>query len=168
MLIRARGEKMIAVYPGSFDPVTLGHLDIISRSSKIADKLVVGVLVNSKKQPMFTMEERLEMLRETVKDLDNVEVQTFEGMTIDFARKNNANVIIRGLRVISDYETEMQIAQVNRSIDPSIETMFLSTGLEYSFLSSTIAKEVAFYDAGVEKLVPPIVAKKFKEKYLSK
>lgn len=159
---------MIAVYPGSFDPVTLGHLDIISRSSKIADKLVVGVLVNSKKQPMFTMEERLEMLRETVKDLDNVEVQTFEGMTIDFARKNNANVIIRGLRVISDYETEMQIAQVNRSIDPSIETMFLSTGLEYSFLSSTIAKEVAFYDAGVEKLVPPIVAKKFKEKYLSK
>ena len=98
---------------------------------------------------------------------DNVEVQTFEGMTIDFARNNNAKVIIRGLRVISDYETEMQIAQVNRSIDPSIETMFLSTGLEYSFLSSTIAKEVAYYDAGVEKLVPPIVAKKFKEKYFN-
>ena len=156
---------MIAVYPGSFDPVTLGHLDIISRTSQIADKLVVGVLVNSLKKPMFTMEERLEMLRESVKEFDNVEVQTFEGMTIDFARKNNAKVIIRGLRVISDYETEMQIAQVNRSIDPTIETMFLSTGLEYSFLSSTIAKEVAFYDAGVEKLVPPIVAEKFKEKY---
>ncbi len=158
---------MIAVYPGSFDPVTLGHLDIITRTSQIADKLIVGVLVNSQKKPMFTMEERLEMLRVTVKELDNVEVQTFEGMTIDFAHKNNANVIIRGLRVISDYETEMQIAQVNRSIDPSIETMFLSTGLEYSFLSSTIAKEVAFYDAGVEKLVPPIVAKKFKEKYFN-
>lgn len=156
---------MIAVYPGSFDPVTLGHLDIISRTSQIADKLVVGVLVNSLKKPMFTMEERLEMLRESVKEFDNVEVQTFEGMTIDFARKNNAKVIIRGLRVISDYETEMQIAQVNRSIDPTIETMFLSTGLEYSFLSSTIAKEVAFYDAGVEKLVPPIVAEKFKAKY---
>lgn len=156
---------MIAVYPGSFDPVTLGHLDIISRTSQIADKLVVGVLVNSLKKPMFTMEERLEMLRESVKEFDNVEVQTFEGMTIDFARKNNAKVIIRGLRVISDYESEMQIAQVNRSIDPTIETMFLSTGLEYSFLSSTIAKEVAFYDAGVEKLVPPIVAEKFKEKY---
>ena len=156
---------MIAVYPGSFDPVTLGHLDIISRTSQIADKLVVGVLVNSLKKPMFTMEERLEMLRESVKEFDNVEIQTFEGMTIDFARKNNAKVIIRGLRVISDYESEMQIAQVNRSIDPTIETMFLSTGLEYSFLSSTIVKEVAFYDAGVEKLVPPIVAEKFKEKY---
>ena len=156
---------MIAVYPGSFDPVTLGHLDIISRSAKIVDKLVVGILINSMKQPMFTMEERLMMLQETVSGLDNVEVQTFEGMTIDFARRNNAKVIIRGLRVISDYETEMQIAQVNRSIDPSIETMFLSTGLEYSFLSSTIAKEVAYYDAGVEKLVPPVVAKKFKEKF---
>lgn len=158
---------MIAVYPGSFDPVTLGHLDIISRTSKIADKLIVGILVNSSKKPMFTMEERLMMLRESVKDFPNVEVQTFDGMTIDFARNNNANVIIRGLRVISDYETEMQIAQVNRSIDPTIETMFLSTGLEYSFLSSTIAKEVAFYDAGVEKLVPPIVAQKFKEKYFN-
>ena len=158
---------MIAVYPGSFDPVTLGHLDIISRSAKIADKLIVGILVNSNKKPMFTMEERLLMLQESVKDIPNVEVQTFDGMTIDFARKNNAKVIIRGLRVITDYETEMQIAQVNRSIDPTIETMFLSTGLEYSFLSSTIAKEVAFYDAGVEKLVPPIVAQKFKEKYFN-
>ena len=158
---------MIAVYPGSFDPVTLGHLDIITRSAKIADKLIVGILVNSNKKPMFTMEERLMMLQESVKDLPNVEVQTFDGMTIDFARNNNAKVIIRGLRVITDYETEMQIAQVNRSIDPTIETMFLSTGLEYSFLSSTIAKEVAFYDAGVEKLVPPIVAQKFKEKYFN-
>ena len=160
-------KNSMAICPGIFDPITMGHLDIISRTSKIADKLIVGVLINSKKNPMFTMEERLEMLRESVKEFDNVEVQTFEGMTIDFARNNNAKVIIRGLRVISDYETEMQIAQVNRSIDPSIETMFLSTGLEYSFLSSTIAKEVAYYDAGVEKLVPPIVAKKFKEKYFN-
>ncbi len=156
---------MKAVYPGSFDPVTLGHMDIIKRSANIVDQLIVGILVNNSKQPMFTMEERLEMLRESVKDLHNVSVQTFEGMTIDFARKNNARVIIRGLRVISDYESEMQIAQTNRNIDPSIETMFLSTGLEYSFLSSTIAKEVAFYNAGVEKLVPPIVVKKFQEKY---
>lgn len=156
---------MIAIYPGSFDPVTLGHLDIIRRSAGIVDELIVGILVNNSKKPMFTMDERLEMLRESVRDIPNVKVKTFEGMTIDFARANNAKVIIRGLRVISDYETEMQIAQVNRSIDPSIETMFLSTGLEYSFLSSTIAKEVAFYDAGVEKLVPPIVVSKFKEKY---
>ena len=156
---------MKAVYPGSFDPVTYGHIDIITRVSGIVDELVVGILINNNKKPMFTMEERLEMLRESVKDLKNVKVQTFEGMTIDFARQNDAKVIIRGLRVISDYETEMQIAQTNRNIAPEIETLFLSTGLEYSFLSSTIAKEVAFYNAGVEKLVPPIVAEKIKEKY---
>lgn len=156
---------MKAIYPGSFDPVTLGHLDIIKRAAGIVDELVVGILINNNKQPMFTMEERLMMLRESVKDIPNVTVQTFEGMTIDFARANDAKVIIRGLRVISDYETEMQIAQVNRSIDPTIETMFLATGLKYSFLSSTIAKEVAFYDAGVENLVPPVVVAKFKEKY---
>ena len=131
---------MKAVYPGSFDPITYGHLDIITRASRIVDELVVGILVNNTKRPMFTMDERLEMLRETVKDLHNVEVKTFEGMTIDFARQNGAKVIIRGLRVISDYETEMQIAQTNRSLDPEIETLFLSTGLEYSLLSSTIAK----------------------------
>ena len=143
---------MIAIYPGSFDPVTLGHLDIIRRSANIFDELIVGILVNNSKKPMFTMEERLEMLTESVKDIPNVRVKTFEGMTIDFARANNAKVMIRGLRVISDYESEMQIAQVNRSIAPDIETMFLATGLEYSFLSSTIAKEIAMYDAGVEKL----------------
>ena len=156
---------MRVIYPGSFDPVTLGHLDIIRRAAGIADKLIVGILVNNSKKPMFTMDERLMMLRERVKDIQNVEVKTFEGMTIDFARENGAKVIIRGLRVISDYESEMQIAQVNRSIDPSIETIFMSTSLEYSFLSSTIAKEVAYYDAGVEKLVPPVVVKMFKEKY---
>lgn len=156
---------MKAIYPGSFDPVTLGHLDIIKRSAGIFDELIVGILVNNSKQPMFTMEERLMMLEESVKDIPNVKVKTFTGMTIDFARDNGAKVIVRGLRVISDYETEMQIAQVNRSIDPTIETMFLATGLEYSFLSSTIAKEVAYYDAGVEKLVPPIVVSKIKEKY---
>ena len=156
---------MKAVYPGSFDPVTYGHIDIIKRASSIVDELVVGILVNNNKKPMFSMEDRLEMLRESVSDLENVKVKTFEGMTIDFARQNGAKVIIRGLRVISDYETEMQSAQTNHNLDPEIETLFLSTSLEYSFLSSTIAKEVAFYDAGVEKLVPPIVAKKFKEKY---
>ncbi len=159
---------MIAVYPGSFDPVTLGHLDIITRTSQIADKLIVGILVNNNKQPMFTMDERLMMLNETVKGIPNVEVQTFEGMTIDFARQNGAKVIIRGLRVISDYESEMQIAQVNRSLDDSIETLFMATSLEHSFLSSTIAKEVAYYDREVEKLVPKIVADKFREKFGTK
>ena len=156
---------MRAIYPGSFDPVTLGHLDIIKRAAGIVDELIVGILVNNSKKPMFTMDERLMMLRECVNDIPNVIVKTFDGMTIDFARENDAKVIIRGLRVISDYESEMQIAQVNRSIDPSIETVFMSTSLEYSFLSSTIAKEVAYYDAGVEKLVPPVVVKMIKEKY---
>lgn len=156
---------MKAVYPGSFDPVTLGHLDIIRRASKIVDELVIGILVNIGKSPTFTMDERLEMLEESIKDLPNVTVQTFEGMTVDFARKNGAKVIIRGLRVITDFESEMQIAQTNHSVDPDIETLFMSTSLEYSFLSSTIAKEVAFYGADVSKLVPQVVVDKFQEKY---
>lgn len=156
---------MKAVYPGSFDPVTLGHLDIIRRASKIVDELVIGILVNIGKSPTFTMDERLEMLEEATKDLPNVTVQTFEGMTVDFARKNGAKVIIRGLRVITDFESEMQIAQTNHSVDPDIETLFMSTSLEYSFLSSTIAKEVAFYGADVSKLVPQVVVDKFQEKY---
>lgn len=156
---------MKAIYPGSFDPVTLGHMDIIRRAANIADELVVGILVNSNKTPMFTLDERLMMLEESVKDIPNVKVKTFEGLTIDFARENGANVIIRGLRVISDYESEMQIAQVNKNIAPEIETLFMATGMEYSFLSSTIAKEIAMYDAGVEKFVPPVVVSKIKEKY---
>lgn len=156
---------MKAIYPGSFDPVTLGHMDIIRRAANIAEELVVGILVNSNKTPMFTLGERLMMLEESVKDIPNVKVKTFEGLTIDFARENGANVIIRGLRVISDYESEMQIAQVNKNIAPEIETLFMATGMEYSFLSSTIAKEIAMYDAGVEKFVPPVVVSKIKEKY---
>lgn len=156
---------MKAIYPGSFDPVTLGHMDIIRRAANIAEELVVGILVNSNKTPMFTLDERLMMLEESVKDIPNVKVKTFEGLTIDFARENGANVIIRGLRVISDYESEMQIAQVNKNIAPEIETLFMATGMEYSFLSSTIAKEIAMYDAGVEKFVPPVVVSKIKEKY---
>lgn len=156
---------MKAIYPGSFDPITNGHLDIITRSARVFDELVVAILVNSAKTPMFSLEERLEMVRESVKDIPNVTVKTFEGMTVDFARAEGAKVMIRGLRVISDYETEMQIAQVNRNVAPDIETLFMSTSLEYSFLSSTIAKEIAYFDAGVEKLVPPIAASKFKEKY---
>ena len=155
---------MKAVYPGSFDPITYGHLDIITRASRIVDELVVGILVNNTKRPMFTMDERLEMLRETVKDLHNVEVKTFEGMTIDFARQNGAKVIIRGLRVISDYETEMQIAQTNHSVDPDIDTMFFTTSLEYAFLSSTVAREFAYFRGDVSKLVPPVVEEAFHTK----
>lgn len=154
-----------AIYPGSFDPVTYGHLDIIHRASKVVDELIIGVLVNQKKEPLFTMEERMEMLRETTKDYSNVTVKTFEGLTIDFARRNEAKLIIRGLRAVTDFESEMQIAQTNHSIEPEIDTMFFTTSLEYAFLSSTIAKEVAFYGSDVSKLVPPVVAEAFQKKF---
>lgn len=154
-----------AIYPGSFDPVTLGHLDIIRRSSKVVDELIIGVLVNNKKNPTFTMEERLEMIREATKELKNVKALSFEGLTVDFARQNNANLIIRGLRAVTDFESEMQIAQTNHSIMPQIDTMFFTTSLEYAFLSSTIVKEVAFYGGDISGFVPPNVEKMLKSKY---
>lgn len=154
-----------AIYPGSFDPVTYGHLDIIERASKVVDELIIGVLVNNMKNPLFSMDERLELLRETTKKFSNVSVQSFQGLTIDFAKRNDAKLIIRGLRAVTDFESEMQIAQTNHSIDPDIDTMFFTTSLEYAFLSSTIAREVAYYGSDVSKLVPPIVVEAFKKKY---
>ena len=162
---RTEGNMIKAIYPGSFDPVTYGHLDIIRRASKVVDELIIGVLVNKTKKPLFTMEERLELLRETTKEFANVRVETFEGLTIDFARKNDAKLIIRGLRAVTDFESEMQIAQTNHSIEPEIDTMFFTTSLEYAFLSSTIAKEVAYYGSDVSKLVPPMVAEAFRNKF---
>lgn len=154
-----------AIYPGSFDPVTYGHLDIIERASKVVDELIIGVLVNNMKNPLFSMDERLELLRETTKKFSNVSVQSFQGLTIDFAKRNDAKLIIRGLRAVTDFESEMQIAQTNHSIDPDIDTMFFTTSLEYAFLSSTIAREVAYYGSDVSKLVPPVVVEAFKKKY---
>ena len=154
-----------AIYPGSFDPVTYGHLDIIRRASKVVDELVIGVLVNKTKEPLFSMEERLHLLKETTGEFSNVTVKSFEGLTIDFARQNDARLIIRGLRAVTDFESEMQIAQTNHSIDPNIDTMFFTTSLEYAFLSSTIAREVAYYGSDVSRLVPPVVAEAFQKKY---
>ncbi len=156
---------MKAIYPGSFDPVTYGHLDIIERASRVVDELIIGVLVNSAKNPLFTREERVQLLGEVTKDLPNVSVKTFEGLTVSFAKENDAHLIIRGLRAVTDFETEMQIAQTNHSIEPDIDTMFFTTQLEYAFLSSTIAKEVAGYGSDVSKLVPDVVAKAFAEKF---
>ena len=156
---------MKAIYPGSFDPVTYGHLDIIERASKVVDELIIGVLVNSAKKPLFTREERVRLIEEATKDIPNVTVKTFEGLTVNFAKENDAKLIIRGLRAVTDFETEMQIAQTNHSIEPEIDTMFFTTSLEYAFLSSTIAKEVAGYGSDVSKLVPDVVAKAFSEKF---
>lgn len=154
-----------AIYPGSFDPVTYGHLDIIHRATKVVDELIIGVLVNKNKKPLFSMDERLRFLEETTKEYSNVKVKTFEGLTIDFARQNGAKLIIRGLRAVTDFESEMQIAQTNHSIEPDIDTMFFTTSLEYAFLSSTIAKEVAFYGSDVSRLVPSVVAEAFQKKF---
>ena len=118
-----------AVYPGSFDPVTLGHMDIIRRASRVVDELVIGVLINREKNPLFTVEERVEMLQKSVQELGNVTVKTFDGRTVDFARANDAQIIIRGLRAITDFEHEMQMAQTNRILDPTIDTMFFTTSL---------------------------------------
>ncbi|HJE19166.1 pantetheine-phosphate adenylyltransferase [Aliicoccus persicus] len=157
--------KRIAVVPGSFDPITYGHLDIIERSSKVFDTLYVSVLKNSSKQGLFDVEERLELIRETTKNLDNVEVVSFNGLLIDFCQSVNARAIIRGLRAVSDFEYEMQLTSMNRKLDSSIETIYMMTNNNYSFISSSIVKEVAKYNGKVEDVVPPVVeaalAKKF-------
>ena len=148
----------VAVYPGSFDPVTLGHIDIIERSSKMMDRIVVAVLNNSSKSPLFSVEERVKMLRDATEHLGNVEVAAFDGLTVDFVRKCHATVIIRGLRAVTDFEYELQMAQTNRVIDPQIDTMFLTTNLNYSYLSSSIVKEIARYGGDLHAFVSPQVA----------
>ena len=154
-----------AIYPGSFDPVTLGHYDIIERSSKIFDKLIVGVLNNSAKSPLFSVEERVNMLKDVTSHFPNVEVQSFAGLLIDFVRSNDANVIVRGLRAITDFEYELQLAQMNRVIAPEIDTLFLTTNVKYAYLSSSMAKEVAMYGGDISSFLSPEIAEKVREKY---
>lgn len=154
-----------AIYPGSFDPVTYGHLDIIERASKIFDELTVSVLYNSAKHSLFSIDERVKMLEEATKDLGNVKVASFDGLTIDFAQKNGANVIIRGLRAITDFEYELQLSQTNRKLLGTVDTVFLTTSLDYAYLSSSIVKEVASYGGDISKFVPSFVADKIYEKY---
>lgn len=149
----------IAVCSGSFDPVTYGHLDIINRGARVFDKVIVAVLINSKKNSLFTVEERVELLRQATADIDNVEVDSFDGLLIDYMKKRKAQVIIRGLRAVSDFEYEMQVASINKKLDENIETFFMMTSNQYSYLSSSIVKEVASYQASVSDLVPPVVEK---------
>ncbi len=157
-----------AIYPGSFDPVTLGHLDIIRRAAGVVDELVVGVLINKSKKPLFSIEERVSMLRECTAGLKNVRVLSFDGLTVEFARSQDARIIVRGLRAVTDFEVEMQIAQNNRIVDHNIETMFLTTGLQYAYLSSTIVKEMASYGAEVSNFVTPDVAEALAKKFAPK
>ncbi len=147
-----------AIYPGSFDPVTYGHLDIIRRASKLTDRLVVAVLNNSAKNSLFSIDERVKMIQDVVSEYENVSVASFGGLTIDFAESVGADIIIRGLRAVSDFEYELQIAQTNHVERDNIETLFLTTSLEYSYLSSTVVKEFARYGADISKFVPKTVA----------
>ncbi|HAS01588.1 MAG TPA: pantetheine-phosphate adenylyltransferase [Brevibacillus sp.] len=155
----------IAVCPGSFDPVTYGHLDIIKRGAKIFDKVIVAVLVNSNKKPLFTLEERMALLREVTAEYSNVEVDTFNGLLVDYMQRKEARVLLKGLRAVSDFEYEMQMASINRKLDEEIETLFVMTNNQYSFLSSSIVKELAKYDANVTDLVPPIVEQPMRLKF---
>lgn len=155
-----------AIYPGSFDPVTFGHLDVISRASKMFDELVVSVLNNKGKSPLFSVEERVKMLQEATKDMSNVKITSFSGLLIDYAKEIDIHIAIRGLRAITDFEYELQIAQTNRKLsDGGLDTVFLTTSLEYAYLSSSSVKEIASFGGDVSQCVPPFVMERIYERY---
>ena len=154
-----------AVYPGSFDPITYGHIDIIQRGTPIFNKITVAVLINPTKKSLFTIEERMALIAEATKHIPNVHVESFDGLLVDYMRQNKANVIIKGLRAVSDFEYELQMASINRKLNNEIETFFMMTSNNYSYLSSSIVKDVAQHDGDVSDLVPPVVVIALKEKY---
>ncbi len=158
-------RRLIAIYPGSFDPLTNGHLDMISRGSRLADRLIVAILKNTQKQPLFSPEERSEMIRATTSTLPNIEVDSFEGLLVEYAARKSANAILRGIRAVSDYETELQMALLNRRMRPETETIFLMAAEEYSFISSRIIKEIVTLGGDVSQFVPPSVAARLRAKF---
>jgi pantetheine-phosphate adenylyltransferase len=158
----------IAVYPGSFDPITNGHLNIIERATNIFDKIIVGVANNPKKSTLFSAQERIDMIKEVTKNLEKVKIQSFSGLLIDFMKSNKASIIIRGMRAISDFEHESQLALMNKRLAPEIETIFMVTCSKYSYLDSSIVKEIASLNGCINQLVPEIVEKKLREKLFNK
>ncbi len=159
-------KASIAIYPGSFDPVTNGHLDLIERGEKMFDLVIVAVLQNAEKQPLFTVPERVEMLREVTQQWPSVEVDVFNGLLVDYARKRGAGVILRGIRAISDYESELQMALMNRKLEPRLETVFMLPGETYSYLSSKLVREIAQLGGPLVGLVPPVVEHRLRAKVL--
>ena len=160
----AEGSGHIAIYPGSFDPITNGHLDLIERGAKLVDKLIVSILRNDSKQPLFTVEERMEMLQEVIGRFSNVEVDCFDGLLVEYAAQKEATVILRGIRAISDYEFELQMALMNRRLGPNIETIFLMAGEAYSYISSKLVKEVFGLGGNISGLVPPTVEARLRKR----
>jgi pantetheine-phosphate adenylyltransferase len=161
-------SRTVAIYPGSFDPITNGHLDLISRGCKLVERLIVAILHNSAKQSLFSVAERMEMLEEVVRPYPNVEVTSFEGLLVDYAAARGANVILRGIRALSDYEYELQMALMNRRLNPSVETVFLLASEAHSFISSQLVKEVASLGGNVAGLVPPAVGERMKRRASAK
>ena len=164
----AQQSSLIAIYPGSFDPITNGHLDLVARGSRMVGRLIVAVLRNHAKQPLFSVEERLEMLAEVVKPYPNVEVGAFDGLLVDYAASRGATMIMRGIRAVSDYELDWQMALMNRRLRPEMETVFLVAGEEYSFISSNLVKEVAALGGNVSGIVPPLVEQRLRKKIPAK
>lgn len=158
-------KKKIAVYPGTFDPITNGHIDLIERTLRIFDEVIIAIAHNPRKMPLFNIKERIEMITSSTKGLRNIKIETFDGLLVDYAKKKKAQAIIRGLRAVSDFEYEFQMALMNRKLDNKIETVFLMPSEEYSYLTSSIVKEIAAFKGSVNGLVPKIVDKKLKEKF---
>ncbi|MFC6385588.1 pantetheine-phosphate adenylyltransferase [Sporolactobacillus kofuensis] len=158
-------SNRIAVYPGSFDPVTFGHLDILQRGLSVFDHIIIAVLNNSRKDPLFSVEERVDFLRQATAHLESVTVDSFDGLLVDYVQKKKANIVLRGLRAISDFEYELQISAINKHLNPEIETCFMMTSNHYSFLSSSMVKEAAMYGGSVHELVPEPVEKALNQKF---
>ena len=164
-VLQRRPMKHKAIYPGSFDPITFGHMDIIDRASKMFDELYVAVLINSGKNPLFSIDERVSMLEEIYANRPDIKVVSFDGLLVDFAQKLNVPTIVRGLRAVTDFEYELQISQTNRVIKPDVDTIFLTTSLEYAYLSSSSVKEIASFGGDISLCVPPLVADMIHEKF---
>ena len=166
--IRPQMSPVIAIYPGSFDPITIGHVDIIQRGSRLFDRIVIAVLINVDKAPLFTVHERVDVAREVFRDRANVEVDTFDGLLVDYARRRQASVIVRGLRAVSDFEYEMQMALMNRRLNPDVETVFMMPAEPYTYVSSRLVKEVVALGGSVKGIVPDIVERRLREKKLAR
>jgi pantetheine-phosphate adenylyltransferase len=161
-------SRVLAIYPGSFDPITNGHLDLIGRGSRLFDDLVVAVLTNLDKEPLFTIEERVAMLRQVTAEFENVTVDRFSGLLVDYARRRKAQAIVRGIRAFSDYEYELQMTLMNRKLEPELETVFLMPAESYTYVSSRLVKEIFQHGGSVKGLVPPVVEEKLRQKVFPK